>query len=1012
MKNNILFILYIILYVSHNWTYYVTPANDRVWNNLSNTDLIIDDIESKICSMNTAIALDFNGVFTTLDFIQLKYDAIDNTSLSVISLIDTIASPLLSSIDSKVDLIDMNACQISDDITVLQDNDFGGTWTAIQSIKDNTCSLFNQIFNDTSSIKMMLDLIAGIQLSGFLGTCTMIEAISASVMSNVEELQGITESLDITSISSCIDMIMSINRTIKSDLDIIATIQTVDFSGTYTVLKELSSKICLIDQNIQAIEDLSFHISTFDQLDTKIEQIGTVLDVITNVFYSTCDTLQTIESLLNIVENKQSVIDTVADATLMASDASIATADSVAEKNITVESKVDVIFTLNSLIEDTLCDIESSLDITFNEVLSLESKIDLGAMISASVESVIDVHSSISDIVLDNSCTIESAIDYIDQSYRTIQSKIDLYKPLESNIDFLYTSGISFLDKTCTIESKFDDLNQHIYQTNSLVDLMVTDLDDLNINMQSVNSIVDILSLSSFTMYSSVATLDSISDMISSKVCMIESVADHVNSNIDGVYNAMSTVTSNLNILDAYFQQTWTILDTTQENSDTINSLLITIESKIDAIDGSAVTVDFSTVYTALQAIEQTELLTDSVLDGIALQATDVSGTYSVLNIIASKSSAMIESVKDFNSDLISYGRSECIGTQITSALIGTTGYTISRSGRYFFGANINFVPTAAATMITINASNVVLDFCGRTLSHTAATAFTVTGVSVSGTASNVIIQNGVISQMDGNNISIASGASNVAIQNMRIVDAESNGIDCVGTVTDLMIDDVIISGCGAKGISIINGIDVVLKRLMIVSNTGDGITINPGSNTIENLVIEKSIIARNSGNGISIAGTTGQRSSILIHSCHITANSLAGISASKTINSSFKNNMISSNGSNGIILSDAVSSLEIYDNAIINNTGRGIYVSGTNALSSSFQRNVMVVNTVNNYREDTDCGAHTVLSNYALATSEANNYSIGGGSDPTTINKAIINQGVGTFSTIPGKWRNISMTT
>ena len=272
-------------------------------------------------------------------------------------------------------------------------------------------------------------------------------------------------------------------------------------------------------------------------------------------------------------------------------------------------------------------------------------------------------------------------------------------------------------------------------------------------------------------------------------------------------------------------------------------------------------------------------------------------------------------------------------------------------------------------------------------MSHTAATAFTVTGVSVSGTASNVIIQNGVISQMDGNNISIASGASNVAIQNMRIVDAGSNGIDCVGTVTDLMIDDVIISGCGAKGISIINGIDVVLKRLMIVSNTGDGITINPGSNTIENLVIEKSIIARNSGNGISIAGTTGQRSSILIHSCHITANSLAGISASKTINSSFKNNMISSNGSNGIILSDAVSSLEIYDNAIINNTGRGIYVSGTNALSSSFQRNVMVVNTVNNY-------------------------SIGGGSDPTTINKAIINQGVGTFSTIPGKWRNISMTT
>ena len=985
-------------------------------------DLIADNqvsmfsIESKICDLSQVLdssisnTIDINSslIDSLYQDILYKYCSIKDSLIENFTFLNT-ASLSLYSIESKIDLINHIAEDISHATEALKINDFGGTWTVIQNIEDGLCFSLNQFLNSEENLKMILDVISTSQLGYFFSTCTIIESISDLLMQNMDLLDEISQSLDIATIKSCLDMLSSVAYSIESDLDTIEITKTIGFSGTYTALQELGSKVCLIDQNIHTIEDISFHISTLDHLNTKIARINSKSDTIITDFYSSCDDLQMIESLLDQAEYKLYSIDSFIDIALLKTDTLISVANNI---NITLGSFIDNSISLNNTIQSILCNLESSLDISFNEVFSLESRVDTIVDSSASIESIIDTQASISDLALENICDIESKIGNIDQSYITIQSTIDLYDQLESYIDGLYIPVNSLLDKTCTIASSIDSVDQHIGQEKSIIDLVISDLDIVNADIQIIGNTVNTISSLSVTMQSSVEVLDNISHTITSKVCVIETVVDNINSHLDSIHNAMNTVVNNLNIVNADFQQTWTILDTTQKNSDTINALLITIESKIDAIDGSPINIDFSGTYTALKVIEQTKSLTDSILDTIALRATDVAGTYSVLDTMLVKSCAMLENIRNTSSDLLRFSNSECIGTEITAALIGTTGYTISSSGRYFFGENINFVPTAAATMITVNANNVLIDFCGKTLSHTDSTAFTVNGISIASSLSNIMLMDGSILQMDGDSLIIGSGASNVAVTNMRILDAESNGISCVGTVTGLVINQAVVSGNGAKGISITDGTDIVIRNSFIVDNIGDAITINPGSSVVSSVEIEKCIIARNTGNGISIAGTSGQRAHILIDSCHIAANSLAGISASKTVNSVFKNNMISSNGSNGIVLSDAINALEIYDNAIINNTGRGIYVSGTNALPSSFQRNVMVVNSVSNYREDTDCGAHSVLSNYALATSEANNYSIGGGSGPTTINKAVISQGVGTFSTTPGKWRNISMTT
>ena len=332
-------------------------------------DLIADNqvsmfsIESKICDLSQVLdssisnTIDINSslIDSLYQDILYKYCSIKDSLIENFTFLNT-ASLSLYSIESKIDLINHIAEDISHATEALKISYFGGTWSVIQNIEDGLCFSLNQFLNSEENLKMILDVISTSQLGYFFSTCTIIESISDLLMQNMDLLDEISQSLDIATIKSCLDMLSSVAYSIESDLDTIEITKTIGFSGTYTALQELGSKVCLIDQNIHTIEDISFHISTLDHLNTKIARINSKSDTIITDFYSSCDDLQMIESLLDQAEYKLYSIDSFIDIALLKTDTLISVANNI---NITLGSFIDNSISLNNTIQSILCNLES-----------------------------------------------------------------------------------------------------------------------------------------------------------------------------------------------------------------------------------------------------------------------------------------------------------------------------------------------------------------------------------------------------------------------------------------------------------------------------------------------------------------------------------------------------------------------------------------------------------------------------------------------------------------------------
>lgn len=146
--------------------------------------------------------------------------------------------------------------------------------------------------------------------------------------------------------------------------------------------------------------------------------------------------------------------------------------------------------------------------------------------------------------------------------------------------------------------------------------------------------------------------------------------------------------------------------------------------------------------------------------------------------------------------DLIAFSI-ECTPVLITQAMVGTTGFVITQSGVYQLSQNIVFSPVAAASAITINASNVVLDLQCFSITQGNAT-LAVNGVSIGANQTNITINSGLISGMTGNGINISSGVSNVIIMDTHVL-LSRYGIFCNGT-SPAPILTMIVSGVDLLG--------------------------------------------------------------------------------------------------------------------------------------------------------------------------------------------------------------------
>ena len=146
--------------------------------------------------------------------------------------------------------------------------------------------------------------------------------------------------------------------------------------------------------------------------------------------------------------------------------------------------------------------------------------------------------------------------------------------------------------------------------------------------------------------------------------------------------------------------------------------------------------------------------------------------------------------------------RAQTVAPIPTPMIITTAPYTISKPGYYQLGADLTVSATSGA-IITINASNVTLDFAGHYISgpsdSTLVASGTLTGVFTS-QQGNITIENGTLAfctigiQFYGNN-SATSISVNLTAKNMLVTYCGQWGIylaaDNYSKVTDCTISNI-----------------------------------------------------------------------------------------------------------------------------------------------------------------------------------------------------------------------------
>ena len=219
---------------------------------------------------------------------------------------------------------------------------------------------------------------------------------------------------------------------------------------------------------------------------------------------------------------------------------------------------------------------------------------------------------------------------------------------------------------------------------------------------------------------------------------------------------------------------------------------------------------------------------------------------------------------------------------------IPSGGITISSPGVYCVSRPLSF--TGPGTAITITSSNVTLDFRGFELAVTGGA----TGVSVTGTLSNLTIKNGVLRDC-GVSISMTGGSNEWLVEDMRIITGFAGAIGILvsgagdhGTIQRVW--GISTAGTTSRGITLTTGSSYSIRDCMMVGWGSDGFRVTPtatgslvncqsGSNggrgfaTGDRVLLSNCVASVNTGIGIAAAGN-----GTLVEQCVVNDNGGIGI--------------------------------------------------------------------------------------------------------------------------------------
>ena len=217
---------------------------------------------------------------------------------------------------------------------------------------------------------------------------------------------------------------------------------------------------------------------------------------------------------------------------------------------------------------------------------------------------------------------------------------------------------------------------------------------------------------------------------------------------------------------------------------------------------------------------------------------------------------------------------------------ISSLPFTASASGAYYLTTNVN---ASSGNGITVTAGNVSIDLNGFALTGNTSSI----GISITSTASNIIVKNGSIT---GWQVGIFAGANNNLLEDLVVSGCTGFGIDCNNTalvrdcVSSFNVGNGILvfgggqvlhceaSSNGGYGIQMISGI---VRDCRVANNSTSGIYLNGnGNEAIGNVCIGNNTSASTVQAGIYVNGQENR-----VEDNHVTASGAAGISVNIVFN-------------------------------------------------------------------------------------------------------------------------------
>ncbi len=341
---------------------------------------------------------------------------------------------------------------------------------------------------------------------------------------------------------------------------------------------------------------------------------------------------------------------------------------------------------------------------------------------------------------------------------------------------------------------------------------------------------------------------------------------------------------------------------------------------------------------------------------------------------LANAQATCCASIADIQANL-SGGSPGCTPTALT---IATTGTTISTAGVYCL--NNDPILTEFST-IAINASNVVLDLGGHTI--TGSGAFGSAGITINSGFSNITITNGTITSCyDGINMTTISGTRNITLKDLLIVNSSHKSIDVSTSsfVSNLLIQNVSMNSVGQGHISLNGNIGCVVESC-IMRGANQQAFITGSFMTVTFL----NCIGISGGtNGFAITNSTN----VAFDNCK--ALSCAGNGFAVTVNSAGDNGNITFNncvsndspGGNGFLISVSGRILNTTFNncqALHNNVAGFATTSDTSGIANSvFQSCVAQKNTSFGFSINaTISTASTIFNNCQALNNTSDGFSI-----------------------------------